>query len=655
MRKLLVLFMLLFAANLTFAQSDVTISDGPDGDSFSSTVTNDEDYSFTSGNAHIIIDCNDWGFFHDRPGKHKPYDNDSDYYTTICADDSRKGVTVSFQQFNLEKFDRISVWDEFRSGPVTPTTTPEILNVNIPRQDDGVDFLGTFTGPSSPGTLTSRRGCLTFRFVSDRSVAESGWYAKIGCANRPVADPCVVFNSRVDREVYCGDEIKDDNIRGTNFYSEFGDCTRPGWPSTGRELIYKFVNTKARDLKFTLTEDNGDQPKKLNMYILNDCRPDACVDAIIRPAENAMQAVNYVELENAPAGTYYIVVDGNTTYAHNWFKLKVDCDNSGEPLAGCQDAYYYDDFEAADEDVDRPRPDIDYRLGDYISIINPFWSRPTGLRNARIGNGPTDPSDWALEFNRSREGTQAASLDLGQKFRGVYKICWFMFIEDNHTAFFGLFGGDESDPWGTINKEFPLNSIYTGRWIDVQLYVDLDNNRFILALENQKTVFRGDYFLNLDRLMFYGLPNAHFYVDDICYSQISRLPSISGRSLVLGDTPMYNKELELQLEAGLAITDDNTTELATAESTTIALNADELTVMPNPTSGTTLIALDLEKEQNVNLQIFSPTGQLVRAYPLGQTQVIRQEVDLSEFSNGMYILRATADESVITKKIILQR
>jgi len=254
--------------------------------------------SNVSGNSHYVVQCqNGWGFFSDRPGNHKPYANDSDYYTTICADDSKKGVSITFQQFNLEKFDKLQVWDEYRSSPVGYSNTPEKLNVNKKNEDDGVDYLGSFTGPSSPGTITSKRGCLTFRFQSDYSVVKTGWYGKIGCANKPTTDPCVNFVKLVDSELKCGAPITDDNYRGKNNYEVYGTCTRPGWPSEGRELIYKFVNYSASDLTFTLKEKNGHQPKVLNMFILNDCNPNACTNTIMRPADNPYQDVESMLVE----------------------------------------------------------------------------------------------------------------------------------------------------------------------------------------------------------------------------------------------------------------------------------------------------------------------------------------------------------------------
>jgi hypothetical protein len=475
--------------------------------------------------------------------------------------------------------------------------------------------------------------------------------------------------SKVDQDLKCGVMIKDDNYRGENNFSDYGDCGKKGWPSMGRELVYRFVNHKARDLTFTLVEDNGNQPKLLNMFIVKKrgdggCAPTECLGSVVRPAAHYDSDRNTVVLKNAAAGEYYVIVDGNRVTGHNWFKLTVDCE-AGD-YTTCNNPYYYDDFEMDGVDYDsdpktdddRPRPDVDYHVGDYITKVNSYWSNNgnVGIRDARITDTKSSNGMNSLEFNRAAEGTQEAVLDLGRKFKGAYRLCFSMFIEKNHTAFFGIFGGDNSDPWGSISKEFGMNSVYQGKWLDVELFVDLDRNDYVLYLDNRCVSFTGAYNLNLDALMFYGLPNAHFYVDAICFGAVDgkKIPRPSSRvASTLGDTPLFTADQQaLQLAGSVqAITDNGLTQTAVSTS----LNATDLKVVPNPTSGATTIALDLDQAQNIELQIFSSTGQIVRQVSLGQTSIVRHDVNLGDLANGLYILKATGENTVITKKIVLQK
>ncbi len=280
----------------------------------------------------------------------------------------------------------------------------------------------------------------------------------------------------------------------------------------------------------------------------------------------------------------------------------------------------------------------------YITKVNTYWSKSNnvGIRDARISNDRSSNGHNSLEFNRADEGTQDVFLDLGRKFKGVYRICWNMYIEPHHTAFFGLFGGDHSDPWGTISKEFGHNNGYEGRWFDVELFVDLDKNKYTLYLDNRCKSYSGDYHLNLDALNFYGLPKAHFYVDHLCYGPVDKIP------VVEMDIVLAEKDDKLEASGSIKAND------VSSQSSIGQLNAADLKVVPNPTKGFATVALDLAKAANVALQVFSPTGQIVRQISLRETKTVRQEINLGDLASGLYILKATSNESVLTKKIILQ-
>jgi len=83
----------------------------------------------------------------------------------------------------------------------------------------------------------------------------------------------------------------------------------------GPETVYKVVTTSTGDLSATLSNLNG---KNLDVFILKGCDPTSC-------AAYGDTTANYA---NAPAGTYYIVVDGNDT-SGGTFSLQV---NLAKPL-----------------------------------------------------------------------------------------------------------------------------------------------------------------------------------------------------------------------------------------------------------------------------------------------------------------------------------
>ena len=82
-----------------------------------------------------------------------------------------------------------------------------------------------------------------------------------------------------------------------------------------------------------------------------------------------------------------------------------------------------------------------------------------------------------------------------------------------------------------------------------------------------------------------------------------------------------------------------------------------ISVFPNPSSGLLHLDLNLEQSKNLNLQIFSITGQLEfnsQVYQLEKgNHLLTQEVDLP---NGMYILvLKEGDELIYHQKLQIAR
>lgn len=100
------------------------------------------------------------GNFYDSGNVGGTYLNGENSTFTICSN-SGNCVRVSFSAFDLE-----SGWDYLYIYNGPSTASP---------------LIGTYTGLTSPGVVTSTTGCLTFRFTSDGSVTYSGWAASISC------------------------------------------------------------------------------------------------------------------------------------------------------------------------------------------------------------------------------------------------------------------------------------------------------------------------------------------------------------------------------------------------------------------------------------------------------------------------------------------
>ena len=102
------------------------------------------------------------GTFYDPGGPGGDYGNSQNYTITLCSDQPGDEIYVTFSQFDLEDCcDNLYIYD----GPTT--ASPQV---------SGSPFNST-----SPGTVGSTNGCLTFVFTSDGSVTALGWLASISC------------------------------------------------------------------------------------------------------------------------------------------------------------------------------------------------------------------------------------------------------------------------------------------------------------------------------------------------------------------------------------------------------------------------------------------------------------------------------------------
>lgn len=100
------------------------------------------------------------GNFYDPGGSAANYGNNLNITQTFCSN-AGNCLSVNFTAFRTQGGnDILTIYD----GPTTASP-----------------LIGTFSGTTSPGTVTSSTGCLTFHFVSNASTTRSGWAATISC------------------------------------------------------------------------------------------------------------------------------------------------------------------------------------------------------------------------------------------------------------------------------------------------------------------------------------------------------------------------------------------------------------------------------------------------------------------------------------------
>ena len=111
------------------------------------------------------------GTFYDSGSGSNNYGDNQNSTVTFCSSPAGQTISLTFSQFNIE-----NNWDYMYIYNGPNTASP---------------LLGTYTGTTSPGTISATSGCITIRFTSDVSVTASGWTATIGCGTPPPTSGCL--------------------------------------------------------------------------------------------------------------------------------------------------------------------------------------------------------------------------------------------------------------------------------------------------------------------------------------------------------------------------------------------------------------------------------------------------------------------------------
>lgn len=101
---------------------------------------------------------------------------------------------------------------------------------------------------------------------------------------------------------------------------------------------------------------------------------------------------------------------------------------------------------------------------------------------------------------------------------------------------------------------------------------------------------------------------------------------------------------------GCTATDDAT--VGTVNTTNIDY-VTNLSIAPNPTKGNVTIDLELSKNADVAISIYTITGVLIADFGKENTAKQTQQIDLSNYAEGLYLIRFVIDNQVITKKMVL--
>lgn len=135
-------------------------------------------------------------------------------------------------------------------------------------------------------------------------------------------------------------------------------------------------------------------------------------------------------------------------------------------------------------------------------------------------------------------------------------------------------------------------------------------------------------------------------------------PNPENEEFSRSENPNLNDEYALLTEADLLVNESEKNYKTIIKELTnldlkLALKAE---IFPNPATNSTIVQITLETSENINLEIFNITGlNVFKSVLEGQNGVIQKSLDLAEFTNGIYFVKASTSTEVKTIKLIVEK
>jgi hypothetical protein len=84
--------------------------------------------------------------------------------------------------------------------------------------------------------------------------------------------------------------------------------------------------------------------------------------------------------------------------------------------------------------------------------------------------------------------------------------------------------------------------------------------------------------------------------------------------------------------------------------------ASSVSITPNPSTGLVNVKIDLAGSNGLTTEVMSIAGEIVASYSdLQASGVIKRTLDLSDFANGVYLIKITTDNGVHTSKVMITK
>lgn len=83
--------------------------------------------------------------------------------------------------------------------------------------------------------------------------------------------------------------------------------------------------------------------------------------------------------------------------------------------------------------------------------------------------------------------------------------------------------------------------------------------------------------------------------------------------------------------------------------------ANTLSIYPNPNNGQFTVSFSFAEQKDATVELLDVSGRTISAVNLENVLTFKQELGSSELANGVYFVRISTEEGVVTRKIVVQR